>query len=173
VTSVAPRPIAVPLSSEINTRLVGADFYDAYVVNVRKVGQSALDIHLDMMRSTPGWVDFLMALRNRIVAAFGLKNLGALGGVPTSRDSHSYVVGDRVGIFSIRFLSEDEVILGDSDRHLDVQVSVYRFCVDGIEKAAVTTVVHTHNWLGRVYMALVAPFHRRIVPAVLRRYEIA
>ncbi|HEY8706862.1 MAG TPA: DUF2867 domain-containing protein [Burkholderiaceae bacterium] len=35
--------------------------------------------------------------------------------------------------------------------------------------AAVSTVVHIHNLLGRVYMLFVAPVHRLIVPAVLGR----
>jgi hypothetical protein len=34
-----------------------------------------------------------------------------------------------------------------------------------------TTIVQTHNMLGRVYMAFVAPMHRRIVPATLARLE--
>lgn len=33
------------------------------------------------------------------------------------------------------------------------------------------TIVQTHSLLGRVYMAFVAPMHRRIVPATLARLE--
>lgn len=33
----------------------------------------------------------------------------------------------------------------------------------------VSTVVRTHNWLGRLYMLPVAPFHRLIAPIALRR----
>jgi hypothetical protein len=32
-----------------------------------------------------------------------------------------------------------------------------------------TTVVHCHNTLGRVYLAVIAPFHRRIVRSALQR----
>ncbi len=34
---------------------------------------------------------------------------------------------------------------------------------------AVSTVVHIHNALGQAYMAVVTPFHRRIVRAMLQR----
>jgi hypothetical protein len=30
-----------------------------------------------------------------------------------------------------------------------------------------TTLVQTHNLLGRIYLDIVIPFHRRIVPALL------
>jgi Protein of unknown function (DUF2867) len=33
----------------------------------------------------------------------------------------------------------------------------------------VSTVVHCHNRLGRTYITLIAPFHRRVVEAGLRR----
>ena len=32
-----------------------------------------------------------------------------------------------------------------------------------------TTLVLTHNWLGRTYLAVIMPFHRLIVPAMLRK----
>jgi hypothetical protein len=32
-----------------------------------------------------------------------------------------------------------------------------------------TTLVLTHNRLGRAYLAAVKPFHRRVVPAMLRQ----
>jgi hypothetical protein len=37
----------------------------------------------------------------------------------------------------------------------------------GRQEVAVSTAVKTHNLLGRVYLALVKPFHRIIVPAML------
>ncbi|MYN06281.1 DUF2867 domain-containing protein [Pseudoduganella aquatica] len=77
-------------------------------------------------------------------------------------------MGDRVGIFSILYLSDDEVILGDADKHLKVCVSVRKLS-EARSAVAVSTVVHIHNLLGRVYMLFVAPVHKLIVPAVLVR----
>ncbi|WP_297903005.1 DUF2867 domain-containing protein [Metallibacterium sp.] len=39
------------------------------------------------------------------------------------------------------------------------------------DKRSITIVQKTHNLLGRVHMAFVAPMHRRIVPATLARLE--
>ena len=34
-----------------------------------------------------------------------------------------------------------------------------------------TTLVRTHNLLGRTYLAMVMPFHRRVVPGVMMQIE--
>ena len=66
-------------------------------------------------------------------------------------------------------MSDDEALLVDREKHLDVVVSVLRLPLDGQgqREAAFCTVVHVHGWLGRLYMLPVVPMHRRIVPAVL------
>ncbi len=132
-------------------------------------GRSALAIYLDLMARTPRWVESLMGVRNRVVSLFGLKNLGHLGMLPPLKAAADLRVGDRVGIFTLLSMTDDEVILGDSDKHLDVKLSVCKVARDDREAIAVTTVVRVHNLLGRIYMAFVAPMHRIIVPASLAR----
>lgn len=161
--------IDVPPTSRISREFPGADFFDAYEMPLAHDGRSALDIYLKIVAKTPSWVNVLMATRNRIVAVLGLKNLGHLGSLNPAKESSAYRVGDRVGIFSLLSLSDDEIILGDSDKHLDVKVSICKLVRDGHQSVAVTTVVHIHNLLGRIYMLFVAPVHRRIVPATLAR----
>jgi len=165
--SLEPRPIDVPPDSAIAGDLPGADFHDAYVIPLEYGKRTALELYLDVVARTPAWVIFLMAVRNRAVAFFGLKNLGRLGdGVKAPAD---YRLGDRVGIFTLLSLDEDEIILGDADKHLEVKLSVRKLLQEGKPFVAVTTVVHIHNLLGRIYMLFVAPMHKLIAPAVLRR----
>lgn len=158
-----------PPSSRIREALPGADFHDAYEIALAHQGRSALEIYLTVAARMPAWVDFLMAARNRAVSLFGLKNLGHLGNLEHAKEVSTYRVGDRIGIFSLLSISDDEVVLGDSDRHLDVKVSFCKLAADNRESIVATTVVHIHNRLGRAYMVLVKPFHRLIVPASLRR----
>ncbi|EKD98969.1 MAG: hypothetical protein ACD_23C00190G0002 [uncultured bacterium] len=161
--------IDVPPSRRISRELQGADFFDSYEMPLAHGGRSALDIYLKIIAKTPSWVNFLMAIRNRIVAVLGLKNLGHLGSLNQTKETSAYRVGDRVGIFSLLSISDDEIILVDSDKHLDVKVSVCKLAREDRQSVAVTTVVHIHNLLGRIYMLFVAPVHRRIVPATLVR----
>ncbi|MDD5058807.1 MAG: DUF2867 domain-containing protein [Sideroxydans sp.] len=165
-------PIAVPASSDISAQLRGADFFDCYEMPLAHAGRSALEIYLEVIGRTPAWIDFLMAMRNRVVRLFGLKNLGALGELKKTKAASEYRVGDRIGIFSLLSLADNEIIMGDADKHLEVKVSVCKLAVDGKESIATTTVVHIHNLLGRVYMFFVVPFHRRIVPAMLARASL-
>jgi hypothetical protein len=40
---------------------------------------------------------------------------------------------------------------------------------DNSQRITLTTLVLTHNWLGRTYLATILPFHRLIAPAMLRQ----
>jgi len=100
----------------------------------------------------------------------GLKNLGAFDQINKSKPERDYKPDDRVGVFTLLTNTFDEVILGDKDKHLDVTLSVHRAVEanTGAVVVTVTTVVHVHNLLGRLYMLPVAPMHRIIAPSVLR-----
>lgn len=161
--------VAVPPQSVIHRRLKDAYFYDSYAQEIPNNTESALALYLKVVATTPAWINALMALRNRVVRLVGLKNLGHLGDFDKNKAAGDYRVGDRVGIFSIVYLSGEEVILGDSDKHLNAEVSVCK--VGG--KIVVSTVVHTHNALGRIYMLFVTPLHKRIVPASMRQARLA
>ena len=163
----------VPSGSAINARLAGAYFHDCHTVAVRDATPTALGYFLSALASTPGWVDVLMALRNKMVRLVGLKDLGGLGEVGQSKPASEYQPGERVGIFTLISNSPNEALLGDNDKHLEVVLSIYKHPpgTDGAQSVSVTTVVHIKNLLGRIYMIPVAPLHRLIAPAVLAQIE--
>ena len=76
-----------------------------------------------------------------------------------------------MGIFTLLEMSNAEVILADSDRHLDVKISLCKqTAVQGdalILTLTRSTVVRTNNLLGWLYLLPVVPLHKRIVPAML------
>ena len=160
---MSPRKVPVPLHSQVHARLRGADFHDAYEADDGLPLASAMHSWLAVVGRTPRWVDRAMDLRNAVVSRVGLKDLGRLRPGPAAEQA--YIVGDRVGIFTLQQLSEDEVVMTDADRHLDVWVSLLKLRAE--RKIVVSTVVQVHNALGRLYMLPVAPVHRLIVPAML------
>ncbi len=176
-TASTVREIQVPAGTAIHATLPGADFFDAYEVADKHPAQSALQTWLHVVAHTPAWTRALMFVRNKAVRLVGLKDLGQLhdGHPPASGqslcDARSYRVGDRVGIFLIRHVSDTEVVMGQNDKHLDVQVSLAKRGQQGTAPATVvvSTVVHIHNALGHAYMAVITPFHRRIVRAMMLR----
>lgn len=167
------KKISVPINSEVFKILDGAYYSDSYSFCSRKENRVALQVWLDHAAKIPAWVNFLMASRNKIVSMFGLKNIGHIGHIG-DLDTHKliseYQVGDRIGIFTLLFLSDSEIILGDSDKHLDVNVSVYTQR-DKAHLVSISTVVHVHNFLGQLYMLFVGPMHRLIVPSSIKRAE--
>ena len=166
------RSIGIPPGTAIHAALPGAHFFDAYEVADPHPARTALQTWLDVVARTPRWTQKLMALRNRLVRLVGLKDLGQLHDAhpPASGHAPSDAGSYRVGIFLIRHLSDTEVVLGQDDKHLDVQVSLSKHRRgDAPATLAVSTVVHIHNALGQTYMAVVTPFHRRIVRAMLQR----
>ena len=160
----------VPDDSALQPWLAGADFYDAYQAPLTTATLSPTEIFLRASRTTPRWVEDLMAIRNRIVRLFGLKDVGAMKTEPRSADS--YQVGDRLGIFSIFGKTENELLLGIDDSHLDVRVSVLKSQRNGIPHYVLSTVVHVHNLLGRVYMAPVGRIHPFVVRSMMARAEV-
>jgi hypothetical protein len=162
---------AVPSASAVSAHLAGADFHDCYGIDVPGPPRTALDYFLRMMAATPAWVETLMTWRNRLVQLVGLRNLGGLGDLDPAKPASAYAPGDRVGIFTLLADSDTETLLGDSDKHLDVVVSVCKLPVrvEDFVPVAITTVVHVHNLLGRLYMLPVTPLHKIIAPAVASR----
>jgi hypothetical protein len=157
---------AIPPQSRLHARLAGAYFQDAHCVDNPYPERPALALWMQTLGRTPAWVDVAMRVRNAIVKRLGLKDLGALSHIDPQRPLADYRVGERVGIFTVLHISEDEVVMGDDDKHLDVQVSLLKTAQ---RKVVVSTVVHIHNALGRLYMFFVTPAHRIIAPRVLAR----
>jgi hypothetical protein len=167
----APVESTVPTNSRAATLLGGASFFDCWSVLSPHTDSSALELFIAAAANSPRWVNLAMSARNRRVRLAGLKNLGTLNGLDSSRRAQSYRPGDRVGIFTLFEQSFDEVLVGDKDKHLNVVLSVHRALTNDGKSVLVslTTVVHVKNLLGRLYMLPVRPAHRVIAPAVLGR----
>lgn len=165
-----PTETVAPAGSKILQLVHASYFHDAWSIEAGQPDLDPLGQFLRVAKATPKWIDGAMTLRNGIVSLLGIKNLGGLSEVSTSKRASEYKPGDRVGIFTLLSVSETEVLLGDSDKHLDVVVSVHRQQSTRAAQAVVTvtTVVNVHNWLGRLYMVPVRPAHRVIVKAMVR-----
>ena len=144
---------------DADTLLAGAQFADAFCIEISDRDLDARRAAERMMARQPRWAEALLSLRNLLVAPLGLKTSGA-GLVPPR---------DMIGIFPVVSETPDRLIAGFNDRHLDFRVVVDVTAPGGVRQVTATTLVRTHNWLGRTYLAIIMPFHRLIVPALLRQ----
>jgi hypothetical protein len=151
--------IVVP-AADATALLPGWSFADGYGLYVTPSVEAPEAARRAFLQS-PAWVTGLLRLRNAVVKPFGLK---------TDLDRSQQTIGTMAVISS----AADEVILGMDDRHLDFRVAI-RTAPLGHEgtTVSVVSVVRTNNALGRAYLAAVMPFHRVIVPALLRRVASA
>ena len=74
-----------------------------------------------------------------------------------------------IGMFPVLSETPDRLVAGFDDKHLDFRVVVDVATSGHGQDVTATTLVKTHNLLGRVYLAIILPFHRLIVPVMMRQ----
>jgi hypothetical protein len=148
--------VDLPPASRLGSSYGEADFADAFSVDLPETASAdAETLARHVFEQQPGWIAMLLSIRDILVRPFGLKRAADL----RSRG------GDRISIFRIFERYQDEIILGEDDRHLDFRVSVLvQPAYEGRSpRLIVTTLVFYNRLLGRAYIALIAPFHRLVV----------
>lgn len=164
------RPVALPPQSAITSLYKSANLADAYSIQLPPSASSDPDVLARFVFShQPAWIGVLTKIRDAIVAGFGLKTSGQLASL------YGDAKGNRVSFFKVYSTSGTEIVLGEDDKHLDFRVSLLcskRAVPQTGHTLTLSTVVHCHNLLGRTYIRVIAPFHRSVVKASLRRAAI-
>ena len=139
---------SLPTESLLHRQVGEHDFLDCYAVASKLPARQAAEVIIQF----PGWVQFLLQIRRLLTAPFGLVN-----DAPPDTDV--------LGIFPVETETEQEVIAGFNDKHLDFRISV--FAKEG--KVFLATWVHTNNIGGKIYLKAIMPFHILIVRNALAR----
>ncbi|MDF1613231.1 DUF2867 domain-containing protein [Stygiobacter electus] len=122
--------------------------------------------------SVPNWVEYLFKIRNKIVSLLGLKTSNSLKDRQNRLDNFKFETGEQFGLFKVFSKTNNEVILGEDDKHLNFKVSLF---IDKqtnnreIKTLTISTSVSFKNWFGNLYFFIVKPFHKIIVPTMLKR----
>lgn len=154
-----PRIHTVPVTLP-HPALPLADWADCYECLVPGQSTTAISAAKRSLGDFPPWVRTLMWLRNAIVSPFGLKGSG-------------YVVDSKaemIGLFPVLSRSSEQAVLGFDDTHLDFRIVIdVRQAGELAQRVSVTTLVRRKILLGKIYIAVIAPFHRLIVKTMLSR----
>lgn len=157
------KPVATAVTNP-ERLLSGAQFADAFALILSGKNLDALSAAQGAFGQSPRWIKFLLHARNILVAPFGLKQ----GATKNSAGPGT------IGIFPVLLQSANQIVMGLDDRHLD-----FRLFVDvsdigaGQQSVTATTVVKTHNLLGRAYLTAILPFHRVIARTMLAQLSRA
>lgn len=160
---------AVAPNGDIAPVLAGAQFRDAFSITVDGSALNARQAAERMLGRSPRWIELLLALRNRLVAPFGLKTPRPGKRTSLRTTSTDTPSTDTIGIFPIVRETPDRLVAGFNDRHLDFRVVIDVASLGPSQRITATTLVLTHNLLGRTYLAIIMPFHRLVVRALLRQ----
>lgn len=149
------------VAPEIDPRavLAGAQFADAFRVDVGAMAVNAREASTRMVLNGPRWIDVLLRLRNILVRPFGLKTSGE--GAPAPRGM--------IGPFPVLSETPEQLVAGFDDSHLDFRIVVDVSGDSASRHVTSTTLVRTHNLLGRAYLALIMPFHKLVVRSMMGR----
>lgn len=149
---------------EIDRILPGAEFADNFIAMLEDQ-----DLTLDLAArrafdTSPKWIEVLLIFRNILVKPFGLR--GTSDEVKRLRALPKKEV---FGFFPVISRNDNEIILGFDDSHLDFRIRVYFQQMGDQKGMCAATIVKTHNLFGRIYMFVIKPFHRVVVPAILKQ----
>ncbi len=142
----------LPSYSLLHERVGAKDYVDCFSVTASLAPRPAADIITEF----PGWARFLLKIRRVVTTPFGLMNDGP-------------EAPNKVGIFPVEIETDNELIAGFNDSHLDFRVSV--LSQDG--QVHLATWVHPHNLFGKLYLATILPFHILIARNALARVRAA
>ena len=136
------------------------DFHDAQGIALPSPMTAVDAWNLAMREPLPG-LKLAFRIRDTISAMFGVKKIGGFSG----RKTHEPEVGGKLDFFLVERVEPEILTLSSRDRHLDVLTCV----TTSNRRLTITSSVKTQNLFGKAYMLPVAPAHKLIVAAMLRR----
>lgn len=163
---------AIPSRSILKKNEATFHYIDSFQSPILEKGQNVdIDEFVQLFLSSgPKWADTLFKVRNNAVRLFGLK-VSSAADRQKKVDTSMLKVGEQVGIFRLFEKTENEVILGEDDKHLNFRVSLLiDQYTNGSNKKrlSITTAVRFNNAFGRIYFLPVKPFHKLLVKTSLR-----
>ncbi len=148
---------------DMDAFLPGAQFIDAFSISTGTTTLTARQAAERMLGRSPWWVEALMKLRDTIVTPLGLK---------TAKSARHDEI-EKVGFFPLLSETPERIVAGFNDSHLDFRVVIDVTSAESGQRVTATTIVLMHNWIGRIYLSTIKPFHRMVVRAMLQQVQHA
>ena len=150
----------VPSGSMLSRELIErAYFRDSYRAPLSHGELGIVDIFYGIFAHHPLWMKLLLIVRNKVAVVAGVDAPTASEILhPEIKDSHS--VGEKIGVWPIFSLSENEIVAGRNNKHMDFRLSVLKVPDGNRTSVVVSTICTVHNLSGKLYLFFVVPFHR-------------
>lgn len=139
--------------------IANCDFRDSYRVPLTRRELGMAEIFFAVFGHRPPWMKAILILRNAAARLAGLE-VPTVAEIVKPEVRDVYGAGDKIGPWPLFFVGENEIIAGRDNKHMDFRLSVLKTGSGEMVDVVVTTVCSVHNLFGRIYLALVVPFHR-------------
>jgi hypothetical protein len=150
----------VPSCSMLSRELIErAYFRDSYRVPLSRHELGIVDIFFAIFAHHSLWMKLLLIVRNKVASLAGLDAPNA-SEILHVEIKDRYVVGEKIGVWPIFWLGEDEIIAGRNNKHMDFRLSVLKIPDGDRTSVVVSTICTVHNLPGKLYLSFVVPFHR-------------
>ncbi len=124
------------------------------------------DIFLGIFAHMPWWMKSVLIVRN-LVATWCRLDAPSAAEVLHVRAKDSYRVGEKIGLWPIFHLDENELVVGRNNKHLDFRLSLVKLIEGENASIVVSTVCSVHNLYGKIYLFFIVPFHERGVQRLI------
>lgn len=159
----------IPKDSALCRRMVEAAYFcDSYRAPLSRRDLGIVDVFFGLFGHAPLYVKLALISRNAIAKLAGLE-VPTVAEILNPEVRSTYAVGDRIGPWPIFSISQNEIVAGRNNRHLDFRLSVLKRTDDDAACVTVSTVCTVHNLAGKVYLFFIAPFHRFGVKNLMSR----
>lgn len=162
-----------PQASVLDANWVaGAYFRDSYRAPMSRSDTGLVDVFFALFGHHPPWMKAILIVRNGLARLAGL-DVPTVSDVLHPQAKERYAVGDKIGVWPLYALTENELVAGRDNKHLDFRLSLLRVGAGANADIVVSTVCSVHNTFGKVYLCLIVPFHRRGVRLLIERAAAA
>jgi len=160
---------SIPAGSLILSSLERIDFKDAYaVIHSFRKDLTPADLAKSFFNSMPQWVNVALIIREKIAKLIGLKTADREA---TQRQLMNFKgePGESIALFKVYDKNENELLTGQNDTHLDFRLSFFVLRSKSETEIILATVVKLNGLSGKIYFAIVKPFHKLVVKSIMRR----
>jgi hypothetical protein len=159
-------------SSLVRAASLEPDFEDCFTTTFQ--ADCFLDLETTVYKCfsalSAGWIDALFKLRSILVKPFNLKTPPEESSIKLTYEK--IVPGGKVAFFDVLDVSPTEVLMCIKDSHLNAYLSIDLIQNGKIKTLAASTTVEFNNSLGKIYLAVIKPFHKLLIKTMLRKVAI-
>jgi len=152
----------IPESSMLETSNIKFDYIDTFNIQLERSDVKPWELIVAFFACSPHWLNSILRLRNKIINVLGLK-----ADIIDLHEMHPpFSKGAQCGLFKLYDIDELESVMGEDNFHLDFRLSLQ---IDKEKRLHITTAIKFNNVFGKIYLALIKPFHKFIVRWMIKK----